>query len=209
MAEYFGTKSGEVAAMRARLSKVVEVIDAGAVAPASPCQPPKLTLNMFPSNAFPGTGTVEVLAVDDLRAALAGKRESVSWLSTVAGRGEQALLVVLAWAERPLSKKAAERSRKAIDASLALPYLIVLRDASSPEAMQVDLFLVETATAKVLCERSFSAKSDGKGTEAYNLVEAGTGRVVNGYRINPSDRMAAAMSAQMAQVLRGEFHLDW
>lgn len=210
LSTYLQERRADVEATRQRLGAAAVVVEAQP--PASEeaqCRSKTpLSLATFPSKAAPNPGDTAVLALEDVRAAAKGEHRTPARWSSLAGEGDQAVLTVLDWAAgAPPDTRLDERTRKAIDAVLSLEHLIVLRDRASAEATEVDLLLVKLDGAAVECARGFKAVSDGKGTEAREQVDRGTGRVTNSYRVGANDRLNAALRTQLKEALRTDFGL--
>lgn len=211
MKTYFAEREAGVKALREKLGKAVALVDAaptaentGDCATAAP-----LVLNMFPSKSFPDTGNVAVVDLEEVRAAAESKpKPNGRSFSNVAGRGEQSSMTVLSWAREPRDGfKADARNSKAIDATLALQYLVVLREKGDAKAIDVDAFLVDLQTMNVVCGRHFTQHADGKATEVYTIT--GGGEANNGYRVGSGDRMSGAMSRNLETALRSDFKIRW
>lgn len=209
MKTYFATREPEVKALREKLGKVAALVEPlPSSENARDCQTgDSLTLNLFPSNAAPGPGNVAVLSLEDVRAAAETKPAPKQSLATPIGGGEQATMTVLHWAAKPSDLKAEERIRKAVDATVKLSYVVVLRDKNAPGTIDVDAFLVDLSKMSVVCDRHFGARSDGKATEAYKIT--GGGEANNAYQVTATDRMKAGLGQQLIDSLRGDFKLRW
>ncbi|MGV3623878.1 MAG: hypothetical protein ACO1OB_23880 [Archangium sp.] len=201
MKAYFEKRAPEVKALREKLGKAATLVDAQPTSEAKNACSASLTLNLFDQ-----PGNTAVLSLEDARAAAEAKPEPKSSLATPIGGGEQATMTVLHWASQP-SGKAEARVQKAVDATMNLSHVIVLRDKSAPGAIDVDAFLVDLSSMRVVCDRHFGVTSDGKATENSRIT--GGGEADNAFQVTATDRMKAGLGQQLKDSLRADFKLQF